>query len=150
MTDNDEVDTGSYVVPGSDWTEDENFWRTNYTSRPYASSDQGFEVYRSAYRYGHDAARQHRGRRWSEVESELRSGWRAFEGRAISMLPTLDGKTAKKDRIFFGGRRPGQDRRLATATRDWRLATRSVSIDDVQEGDDDVGVELGRGAAKQL
>jgi hypothetical protein len=81
MTDNDEVDTGSYVVPGSDWTEDENFWRTNYASRPYASSDQGFEVYRSAYRYGHDAARQHRGRRWSEVESELRSGWRAFEGR---------------------------------------------------------------------
>jgi hypothetical protein len=59
MANNDNLDagTGSYVAAGSDWTEDENFWRTNYASRPYASSDEGFEVYRSAYHYGHDAAR---------------------------------------------------------------------------------------------
>jgi len=83
MADNDRLDaaTGSYVAAGSDWTEDENFWRTNYASRPYASSDQGFEVYRSAYHYGHDAARQHGGRRWTEVEPELKNGWQAFESR---------------------------------------------------------------------
>jgi hypothetical protein len=83
MADNDRLDagTGSYVAAGSDWTEDENFWRTNYATRPYASSDQGFEVYRSAYHYGHDAARQHRGRKWDEVEGELRRGWQAFENR---------------------------------------------------------------------
>lgn len=83
MADKDRLDagTGSYVAAGSDWTEDENFWRTNYASRPYASSDQGFEVYRSAYRYGHDAARQHHGRRWHDVEAELRNGWQAFENR---------------------------------------------------------------------
>ena len=83
MANNENLDagTGSYVSAGSDWTEDENFWRTNYASRPYASSDQDFEVYRSAYRYGHDAARQYRGRGWSDVESELRNGWQAFEGR---------------------------------------------------------------------
>jgi len=83
MENDDDLDsrTGSYVAAGSDWTEDENFWRSNYASRPYATNDQGFEVYRSAYRYGHDAARQHRGRSWSDVESELRGGWQKFEDR---------------------------------------------------------------------
>ena len=83
MADNDRLDATSdcYVAADSDWLEDENFWRSTYASRPYASSDQGFEVYRSAYRYGHDAARQHRGRRWNEIEMELRNGWQAFENR---------------------------------------------------------------------
>jgi len=81
MADNDNLDagTGSYVAAGSDWTEDENFWRTNYASRPYASSDEGFEVYRSAYHYGHDAARQNRNRPWDEMEAQLRKGWQTFE-----------------------------------------------------------------------
>jgi hypothetical protein len=73
--------TGSYVAAGSDWSADEKFWRTNYASRPYASGDRGFEYYRSAYRYGHDAAKRHGGSRWSEVEAEVRRGWEKFEGR---------------------------------------------------------------------
>ena len=83
MTDNDNLDaeTGSYVAAGSDWTADENFWRGTYASRPYASSDRGFDYYRSAYRYGHDSAKQHGGRRWEEVEAELRRGWQKFEAR---------------------------------------------------------------------
>ena len=76
-----EVSTGSYVASGSDWSADESFWRSNYASRPYSTSDRGFDYYRSAYRYGHDAAKQHGGRRWNEVESELRSGWQKFEAR---------------------------------------------------------------------
>lgn len=93
MADNDRLDagTGSYVAAGSDWTEDENFWRTNYASRPYASADQDFEVYRSAYRYGHDAARQHRGRRWNEMETELRHGWQAFESRGERAWDSIKG-----------------------------------------------------------
>jgi len=83
MADNDnlEAETGSYVAAGSDWSTDENFWRRNYASRPYSTGDRGFDYYRSAYRYGHDAAKQHGGRRWDEVESELRSGWQKFEAR---------------------------------------------------------------------
>lgn len=93
MANGDNIDarTGSYVAAGSDWTEDENFWRTNYAKRPYATSDEGFEVYRSAYRYGHDAARQHRGRRWDEIESELRRGWSSFEARGERAWDRISG-----------------------------------------------------------
>ena len=83
MAKNDDMDagTGSYVAAGSDWSADESFWRANYSSRPYASSDRGFEYYRSAYRYGHDAAGRHGSSRWSDVEAEVRHGWEKFEGR---------------------------------------------------------------------
>jgi hypothetical protein len=93
MANNDNLDpgTGSYVAAGSDWTEDEDFWRTNYASRPYASSDQGFEVYRSAYRFGHDAARQHHGRKWNDVEAELRDGWQKFESRGEKAWEQMKG-----------------------------------------------------------
>jgi len=83
MAGNDDLDaaTGSYVSPASDWSADEHFWRTNYASRHYASADRGFEYYRSAYRYGHDAASRHGGHQWRDVEDEVRRGWAKFEGR---------------------------------------------------------------------
>jgi len=83
MAKNDDLDagTGSYVAAGSDWSADEQFWRSNYASRPYASDDRGFEYYRSAYRYGHDAAKRHGASRWADVEAEVRRGWEKFEGR---------------------------------------------------------------------
>lgn len=79
--DNLDAGTGSYVAAGSDWSTDENFWRTNYSSRAYATSDRGFDFYRAAYRFGHDAAQQHKGNRWDDVEAELRRGWQKFEAR---------------------------------------------------------------------
>jgi hypothetical protein len=83
MTKKDDLDagTGSYVAAGSDWSADEKFWRSNYSSRPYASDDRGFEYFRSAYRYGHDAAKRLGARRWSDAEIEVRRGWEKFEGR---------------------------------------------------------------------
>jgi len=91
MANNDNLDTGSYAAAGSDWAADENFWRTNYASRPYASSDRTFDFYRSAYRYGHDAGQQHRGRQWSEVEPDLRSGWQKFEAKGESAWESVKG-----------------------------------------------------------
>ena len=54
-----ETRTGSYVAAGSDWSEDEKFWRTNYASRPYAPRRPWVRVLSRAYRYGHDAAKRH-------------------------------------------------------------------------------------------
>ena len=82
MANNDNLDTGSYVAADSDWTEDESFWRTNYASRPYASSDHGLRgvslgatgtamTPRASMAAGDGAT-------W---KSEVRSGWQKFEGR---------------------------------------------------------------------
>jgi hypothetical protein len=93
MADQGNLDTGTggYASAGSDWTADENFWRTNYASRPYVTSDRNFEYYRPGYRYGYEAADRHRGRAWNEVEPELRSGWNSYEGRGQSTWEHVKG-----------------------------------------------------------
>jgi hypothetical protein len=64
-----------------DWKAEETFWRDSWQSRPYASADRGFEYYRPAYRYGFESAQKYRGREFSDVETELRSGWERYEHR---------------------------------------------------------------------
>ncbi len=44
------------------------------------AGDRGYEHYQPAYRYGHDAARQHSGRQWDEVEGDLERGWHSVHG----------------------------------------------------------------------
>jgi hypothetical protein len=62
------------------WLTEEEYWRNNYGSRPYASADRGFEFYRPAYRYGIESARRFHGKQWNEVEPELARGWETFKG----------------------------------------------------------------------
>jgi hypothetical protein len=77
--------TASGLTGGaSDWASEENYWRTAYSSRPYAQSDRSFEHYRGGYRYGTEAANRYRGRAWNDVESDLRSGWDKYEHRGQS------------------------------------------------------------------
>lgn len=63
------------------WKFEEDYWRDNWTARPYAVADRGFEYYRPAYRYGFESAHRANGRSWSETEPELRSGWEHYEHR---------------------------------------------------------------------
>lgn len=70
-------DTG----PLGDWNAEESYWRTNWSTRPYATGDLGFDHYLGGYRYGYEAARLHRGRAWNDVEGDLRSGWDRYEHR---------------------------------------------------------------------
>lgn len=68
-----------------DWANEENYWRTNYRNRPYASSgDYDFDYYRPGYRYGFESAQRYHGRSWDDVESDLSRGWNAFEHRGTS------------------------------------------------------------------
>ncbi len=64
----------------SAWLTEEEYWRSNYSSRPYATADRGFEFYRPAYRYGLESARRYQGKQWSDVEPELERGWETFKG----------------------------------------------------------------------
>ena len=83
--------TGSSSSGGApDWSTDDAFWQSNYSTRPYASADRSYDHYRPAYRYGFESARLHRGREWGDVEANLRSGWDRYEHRDASHQSTWD------------------------------------------------------------
>src|SRR5215211_526614 len=68
-----------------DWKDEDAYWRTNYRDRPYASSaNRDYEHYQPGYRYGYDAANRYQNRTWTDVESELSSGWNKYEHRGTS------------------------------------------------------------------
>jgi hypothetical protein len=71
---------GSATPGGLNWDAHDTYWRGAYSSRPYASSDRGYDFYQSAYRYGHESATKHSGRRWEEVETDLEQGWDKAKG----------------------------------------------------------------------
>ena len=62
------------------WTQHDAHWRANFSSRPYATADRGYEHYQPAYRYGHGSAVRHQGREWTEVERDLEHGWESARG----------------------------------------------------------------------
>ena len=68
-----------------DWTTEEDYWRNNYSSRPYVGQNRDFDYWKPAYRYG----------RWDEVESDLRTGWNNYEHRGSSTWEQI--KHAVKD-----------------------------------------------------
>jgi hypothetical protein len=67
------------------WNDEDTFWRSNFRSRPYASSaGQDYDYYQPAYRYGFNASHQFKGRSWDDVEGELSRGWDSYEHRGTS------------------------------------------------------------------
>ena len=88
------------------WNEDDTYWRTNYSSRPYASSgERDYTYYQPGYRYGYEAAQRYQGRDWNDVESELSTNWNSYEHRGTSTWEQM--KAAVRDawdRVT--GRRP--------------------------------------------
>ena len=66
-----------------DWTDDDNYWRTNYKARPYAGQ-RTYDDFRPGYQYGYESAQQFRGRDWNDVENDLEAGWSKWEHRGKS------------------------------------------------------------------
>jgi uncharacterized protein YcfJ len=81
------------------------WWRDNYSSRPYAKSEEPYETYEAAYRYGWEARMMHGDRKWSEVEKQLELGWPQARGK--SMLEWSDAKHPAKDAWDRVGPPPG-------------------------------------------
>ena len=67
-----------------DWNSEENYWRTAWSSRPYATADRSFDQYRPGFRYGYESANRMKGKSWSDAENDLRSGWDRYEHRGDS------------------------------------------------------------------
>ena len=104
---------GTYNI---DPVEEENYWRENFRSRPYASQGT-YEDYAPAYIYGTETYARYSGRTYNELEeSELRSGWEKFKDK--SQLTWERAKDAVRDaynRVFEReSRRGGQTRRAGS------------------------------------
>lgn len=67
-----------------DWTAEDEYWRSNYSTRPYVGSDRSYERWQPGYRYGWESAQQYQGRQWTDVEPDLRSNWDRYEHRGTS------------------------------------------------------------------
>ena len=77
------------------WQDEDEYWRSNYRSRPYASTSTDYESWRGGYRYGYDAANRYQGRQWSDIEPELSRGWSSYEHRGHSTWENV--KAAVRD-----------------------------------------------------
>ena len=88
------------------WTEDDEYWRTNYSSRPYASTGgQDYTFYQPAYRYGYESAHRYEGRNWNDIESQLSTDWTTYEHRTKSTWEEIKGAVRDAwDRVT--GKRP--------------------------------------------
>jgi hypothetical protein len=76
-------------------TLEDNYWRENFSSRPYARDNANYDEYRPAYRVGWESATQYRGRKFDEVEPELETRWSSSRGN--SRLEWDDAREAARD-----------------------------------------------------
>ena len=90
----------------SSWTEEDAYWRTNYRTRPYASSaGREYEYFEPGYRYGYEAANRYQDRSWNEIEADLSRNWNSYERRGMSTWEQMkDAVRDAWDRVT--GKRP--------------------------------------------
>lgn len=72
---------GKGLAKTADLAEEEKYWRSNHSSRPYANG-ASYDDYGPAYMYGASAAARYPGRAFDEIEPELSGGWTASRGNS--------------------------------------------------------------------
>ena len=65
---------GKGMAEGVNPTVEDEYWRRHHDTRPYAASGT-YDEYRPAYQYGWEARGQHAGKRFEDVEADLKRGW---------------------------------------------------------------------------
>jgi hypothetical protein len=78
-----------------DYNAEEEYWRNNYSARPYYSEGTSFIEYKPAYKYGADAYSKNPNRTWEQSESELGRDWDKYKG--TSSLTWERAKAATRD-----------------------------------------------------
>jgi len=71
---------GAGVAEMIDPTEEDSYWRDNYATRSYVAPGATYDEYGPAYRYGVYTFPEYKGRRFDDVESELRDNWQSARG----------------------------------------------------------------------
>jgi hypothetical protein len=54
---------------------DENYWRQNYSSRPYIEKDAQYDDYQLAYKTGHEGYDRYPGMSFDEAENQLKQDY---------------------------------------------------------------------------
>ncbi|HEV7502870.1 MAG TPA: hypothetical protein VGQ33_22785, partial [Vicinamibacteria bacterium] len=75
-------------------TVEDAFWRENYSSRPYAGAST-YDDYQPAYQHGWESYSKYRGRKFDEVEADLRRDWE--KGKNTSRLGWDKARAATRD-----------------------------------------------------
>lgn len=65
-----------------DHEKEDQYWRENYSSRPYVQSGKTYDEYSPAYRYGAESYNKYPGRQFDEVEPELSRDWGQSRGKS--------------------------------------------------------------------
>jgi len=79
----------------ADWATEEAYWRENFMHRPYFETGKNFDFFAPAYRFGYEASERYRGRKWNDVEFDLRRDWDRYKDRGKSTWEEI--KRAVKD-----------------------------------------------------
>jgi len=74
---------------------DPEYFRSNFSTRPYCTAVDRFEDFEPAYRYGHTARSRFVGRNWEDVEADLGRDWE--RNRGTSKLTWERAKLAVRD-----------------------------------------------------
>jgi hypothetical protein len=86
---------GHTITEKTNPTMEDEYWRTNYTSRPYVKPGITYDEYQPAYRYGWESRTRHAGQRFDEVETDLERGWDRAKGK--SRLAWNEARDATRD-----------------------------------------------------
>jgi uncharacterized protein (TIGR02271 family) len=89
--------TGKSVAEHINPTEEDNYWRDNYTSRPYVEPNRTFDEYQPAYQTGYQGFDRYADtdKTYEEVEPELQADYE--KNYAASSLPWDRAKEATRD-----------------------------------------------------
>lgn len=66
---------GKDIAESFDPTAEDAYWREHYRERPYVTTEDPYERFQPAYRYGWEARMQHEGRDFEEIEPQLQERW---------------------------------------------------------------------------
>ncbi|MDB6054748.1 MAG: hypothetical protein JWN25_2271 [Verrucomicrobiales bacterium] len=73
---------GKGVAEAIDPTVERGYWKDNYNTRPYVEKNSTWEHYEPAYRTGYEGYGRYQGKRFEDVESNLRSDYEKTRSKA--------------------------------------------------------------------
>lgn len=86
---------GKGLAEAIDPTQEDSYWRDNYSKRPYVARGATYDDYGPAYGFGVDAVTRYPGRAFDDIEPEMSHAWTT--GGGASMLGWSNAKHAARD-----------------------------------------------------
>jgi hypothetical protein len=73
---------GKGIAENINPTAEEEYWRENYHSRPYADAGTTYDTYHPAYQHGWEGSSKWSYDTWDEAEPHARRDWESGQGKA--------------------------------------------------------------------